>query len=57
MTDYKALKDAIDAVSVPIEMKGQMATDKTLWDEYAHTPYIDERVREPQYPENESENE
>ena len=50
MNDYKTIKTAMDSVEVPIEMEQVFEENKMVWDEYAHTPYIDETVQMPGYP-------
>lgn len=56
MNDLKTIKQAIDSVEIPVEMSETLADNKMLWDEYAHTPYIDESVQMPGYPVNEESN-
>lgn len=57
MNDLKTIKTAMDSIEVPIEMSETFEENKMLWDEYAHTPYIDESVQMPGYPVNEESNE
>lgn len=55
MNDLKTLYNAINKIKVPIEKPEALESNKALFDEYAHTPYVDESVKMPEYPEQQSE--
>ena len=55
MNDLKTLYNAINSIDVPIEKPEALESNKALFDEYAHTPYVDESVKIAEYPEQQSE--
>ena len=54
MNDLKVLYNAEQGVTVPVKKPTKLTNNKELSDEYAHTPYVDEDVQMPEYPEAES---
>lgn len=55
MNDLKTLHNAINGIKVPVEKPEALSSNKDLFDEYAHTPYVDESVKIAEYPEQQSE--
>lgn len=57
MNDLKVLYNAEQGVTIPVNKPTKLTNNKELSDEFAHTPYVDEKIEEPQYPKNEDSNE
>ena len=53
MNDLKTLYNAEQGVIIPVKKPTKLTNNKEFSDEYAHTPYVDEKIEEPQYPEKE----
>lgn len=50
MNDLKTLYNKESGIQIPIEKPSELSSHKDRYDEYAHTPYVDEEVVIPEYP-------